>query len=245
MIASGDQSEGTPAGTSVGVEYFEHMYRRSPDPWGFGHRWYEERKRALTLAILPRQRFRRAFEPGCSIGNLSTLLTDRCDHIVASDIVDRAVDLTRTHLADAIAANRASVEKWSLRWPWPDDMFDLIVLSEICFHLSAPELDRLVESAVTHLTPDSTVLAAHWRHPVPEYPFTGDGVHAYIRRTSALRSTACYTDADVVIASPCETRPGGDVIFVSATGRMPCPGACNTKPGRCETRPARQRAAAS
>jgi hypothetical protein len=52
-------------------DYFDRMYADSQDPWDFAGRWYEQRKRALTMASLPRARFRRAFEPGCSIGQLS------------------------------------------------------------------------------------------------------------------------------------------------------------------------------
>ncbi len=48
--------------------YFDQMYAASADPWGFTSRWYEKRKYALTLAMLPRERYADAFEPGCSIG---------------------------------------------------------------------------------------------------------------------------------------------------------------------------------
>lgn len=37
------------------------------DPWDFESRWYEQRKYALSAAMLPKPRYRRAFEPGCSI----------------------------------------------------------------------------------------------------------------------------------------------------------------------------------
>ncbi|MFE7421819.1 hypothetical protein [Rhodococcus sp. NPDC057529] len=63
----------------MGPSYFDAMYAASPDPWGFGDRWYEQRKYALTLAALPRPRYRRAFEPGCSIGILTAALAHRCD----------------------------------------------------------------------------------------------------------------------------------------------------------------------
>ena len=34
-------------------DYFDGVYAAGPDPWGFTDRWYEERKRAVTLAALP------------------------------------------------------------------------------------------------------------------------------------------------------------------------------------------------
>ena len=68
------------------------LYDESPDPWGFETSWYERRKYALTLASLPRERYTSAYEPGCSIGVLTRLLADRCDSLLASDIIPRAVE---------------------------------------------------------------------------------------------------------------------------------------------------------
>jgi hypothetical protein len=64
------------------------MYEHANDPWGFADRWYEERKRAITLAALPDRRYRTAFEPGCSIGVLTADLAHRCDFILAGDVAD-------------------------------------------------------------------------------------------------------------------------------------------------------------
>ena len=61
---------------SLQPAYFDDMYAESPDPWGFRTRWYEERKFALTMAALPRRRYRRVFEPGCSVGMLTRLLAE-------------------------------------------------------------------------------------------------------------------------------------------------------------------------
>ena len=47
--------------------YFDAMYQGAADPWGFEDRWYEQRKYAVSLALLPAARYRRAFEPGCSL----------------------------------------------------------------------------------------------------------------------------------------------------------------------------------
>jgi hypothetical protein len=57
--------------------YFDAMYQAAADPWGFGDRWYEQRKYAVSLAMLPAVRYRSAFEPGCSIGGRER--QGRCD----------------------------------------------------------------------------------------------------------------------------------------------------------------------
>lgn len=38
---------------SVEDSYFNELFLNSDDPWAFKQRWYERRKRALTLAALP------------------------------------------------------------------------------------------------------------------------------------------------------------------------------------------------
>ena len=50
---------------TLGAEYFRGCYAAAADPWGLATRWYEARKYALTLALLPRERYAAAFEPGC------------------------------------------------------------------------------------------------------------------------------------------------------------------------------------
>lgn len=57
--------------------YFDRMYVGTEDPWQLSTRWYEERKYAITLALLPERRYRHAFEPGCSIGTLTAQLARR------------------------------------------------------------------------------------------------------------------------------------------------------------------------
>ena len=65
--------------------YFDAMFAKSNDPWKFRSRWYERRKRALTLACLPSARYAHGFEPGCANGELSACLATRCDRLLVSD----------------------------------------------------------------------------------------------------------------------------------------------------------------
>ena len=39
----------------LSTRYFDRMYSESADPWQLGGRWYEQRKYAITLALLPYQ----------------------------------------------------------------------------------------------------------------------------------------------------------------------------------------------
>ena len=67
------------------------MYTESADPWQLQTRWYERRKYAITLALLPYARYRHAFEPGCSVGVLTEHLVHRCDHVTATDVAVAAL----------------------------------------------------------------------------------------------------------------------------------------------------------
>ncbi|MBC7682848.1 MAG: hypothetical protein H7172_10975, partial [Ferruginibacter sp.] len=42
---------------SAPAAYFDALFKDTEDPWGFRTRWYETRKRALTLASLPADRY--------------------------------------------------------------------------------------------------------------------------------------------------------------------------------------------
>lgn len=182
--------------TRLPEDYFARMYAEDPDPWGFVDRWYEHRKRTLTVGMLPRSRFRNAFEPGCSIGMLTELLAPRCDRLIATDIVAAALVAAQARLAGLAGV---MFIQWGLGDAWPDEEFDLIVLSEVCYYLAPESLEQLLGTAVAQLAPDGVLLAAHWRHPVEGYLMTGDQVHSTLGRHSGLARTARYADPDVVI----------------------------------------------
>ena len=71
--------------------YFDRMYAASADPWQLQGRWYEQRKYAITMALLPHPTYQEAFEPGCSVGVLTQMLTDRCGHVTATDVAEAAL----------------------------------------------------------------------------------------------------------------------------------------------------------
>ncbi|SEE88695.1 Nodulation protein S (NodS) [Rhodococcus jostii] len=176
--------------------YFETMYAESADPWGFGERWYEHRKYAITLAALPRPHYRRAFEPGCSIGVLTAQLAARCDRVVATDVVPGALESSRHRLEQDGVADRVELGRASLLDPWPPGTFDLVVLSEVLYYLTPGDLVATLGRAVDALEEGGTLVAVHWQHPVPEYPQTGRAVHEAVAATDGLDRAGSYRDKD-------------------------------------------------
>lgn len=175
--------------------YFDGMYEKSADPWRLGERWYEQRKFAITLALLPHPRYRHAFEPGCSVGVLTALLAGRCDHVTATDVAPAALDAARDRVPDS----GVTLLRRSLDEAWPATDFDLVMLSEVGYYLQAPTLREILDRELPRLTNPATIVAAHWRHSVADYPMTGDQANGVIAATPGLHRIGGYRDEDVAI----------------------------------------------
>jgi SAM-dependent methyltransferase len=153
--------------------YFDDMYEANPDPWGFADRWYEERKRAITLAVLPERRYASAYEPGCSVGVLTLGLAERCDSLLASDVSPIALREAEVRLA---GHDHVRFEQRCLPDEWPTGQFDLVVLSEILYYFNDADLREVVTRASTAVAPGGTLVSIHWRPRVEDYPQRGDRV---------------------------------------------------------------------
>lgn len=157
--------------------YFDRLYAAQPDPWEFRSRPYEIRKRALTLACLPALRYSTAFEPGCSIGVLTSELASRSDRVLS-------MDLSALALASAAQSVPPNVElrQGAIPRDWPAESFELVVLSEVGYYLDPGDCRLLGELAATGAT---DLVIVHWRHPVDDYPLSGDEVHRILAKTSS------------------------------------------------------------
>jgi SAM-dependent methyltransferase len=173
--------------------YFDAMYQAAADPWGFEDRWYEQRKYAVTLALLPAVRYRRAFEPGCSIGVLTRMLAGRCDAVLSCDVAAGAVRAAARRTEDL---PQVQVEQRELPGGWPGGRFDLIVFSELLYYFGDHDLEQVLKNAISALEPGGTLLAVHWRHPVADYPRSGDDVHRALAGSAGLGCLARHTEAD-------------------------------------------------
>ncbi len=183
---------------SVGDAYFDELFAGNDDPWAFRQRWYERRKRALTLAALPRDRFAAAFEPGCANGELSAELAERCDSLLCGDTSAAAVRLARQRLE---GFPHARVEQMRLPQGWPEQRFDLIVLSEVGYYLAQDDLLALAECMRSALTEDGILVACHWRHPIDGCPLVGDQVHRLLGEALQMECLMTHLEPDFVMQS--------------------------------------------
>ncbi|HEX4791830.1 MAG TPA: SAM-dependent methyltransferase [Actinospica sp.] len=193
---------------SVPEAYFAEMYSARADPWHLAERWYEQRKYALTLASLPARRYRRAFEPGCSVGVLSALLASRCEHLLSWDRRPEAVAVAGGRLE---AFEGAEAALGTVPEQWPDGEFDLVVFSELLYYFDAEERARLHRSAVRSLSDGGHLVAVHWRHHVPEHAAEGTQVHRELGELPELLPLAHHEEEDFLLDVFVRThRPGQD-----------------------------------
>ena len=162
-----------PANTLT-PDYFEAVYGANEDPWQFETSPYERDKYAATVAALPNSVYDSAFEIGCSIGVLTSLLAPRCRQLLSVDVNESALAKARQRLTDQPQVRLA---KMVLPGEFPDETFDLIILSEVGYYWSMPDLLKAQAKIIAHLRPGGHLLLVHWTPPVHDYPLTGDQVH--------------------------------------------------------------------
>ncbi len=173
------------------LSYFDDMYEE-PDPWGYETSWYEQRKYALTLASLPRPHYRRAFEPGCSIGVLTDLLAPRVEVLVAADFHGGVLKAARRRTA---SHPRVEVRRLEVPEQWPHGRFDLIVLSEMAYYLDEGAHRTLMDRVAESIDPEGDIVLVHWRGPT-NYPQSGDAVHERWATDDRFEGVTSYREAD-------------------------------------------------
>jgi len=157
-------------------DYFDNVYRANEDPWQFASSPYERGKYAATLAALPHSRYEQAFEIGGSIGVLTAQLATRCGHLLSIDVSEAALAQARQRCA---SLPQVEIKKMQVPSEFPEGQFDLILVSEVGYYLSPPDLARAADQMLAALPPGGQLLLVHWTPVVPDYPQTGDEVHEF------------------------------------------------------------------
>lgn len=188
-------------------ESFDAHYARKPEGWDFDGSWYERRKRAVTMAALPRERYRSALEIGCATGVLTAAIADRADDVLGTDIA--AAPLARAQ----VRAPGARFLQAALPDDWPEGTWDLVVMSEVGYYLSATDLDRTIDHVLGSLADDGVLVACHWRHPDDEAVSSGDVVDARLTERWPRPALVRHVEDDFVLS----VLPGPGVRSVART----------------------------
>ena len=170
-------------------------------PWAVRASFYEERKLATVLASLGQPRYRHAWDAACGMGELAARLATRTARLLATDSTVQAVDLTRVRCQ---AAAHVLVRDWELPATPPDlpESFDLVVLSEIAYHLADPQRAALVAMLDAVTASDAEIVAVHWRYRPHDGWLSGEDVQSeLVDRLAALgwRHRVQHDDEDFVL----------------------------------------------
>jgi protein-L-isoaspartate O-methyltransferase len=169
---------------AVSAEAFEERYCENPDPWNYRASAYEREKYEITIDSLARKHYASAFEPACSVGELTALLAPRCTRLLATDFSPTAVERARERVADL---THVRVEIGDLRKQLPSGRFDLIVFSEIGYYFDLETLASLGRRLADSLDSHGELIAVHWLGHSRDHLLHGDEVHGALRRTLPLR----------------------------------------------------------
>jgi len=178
--------------------HFEALYAASSDPWNVRDAWYEQRKRALLLASLPRERYGYAFEPGCGNGELTAALAPRCTRILACDGAASAVRAARARVP---AHAGVVIEQRRLPQDWPEGaaLFDLIIVSELAYYFPQDAWAAMVARIAASLAPGGLLLMCHWRHPFDDRVASTDAVHGAAHARAELTGAVHHVETDFLI----------------------------------------------
>jgi trans-aconitate methyltransferase len=172
------------------------MYENESDPWGFETSEYERRKYSVTLASLPKAHYGAVFEPGCSIGVLTEKLADRCDQLLATDVVPTALQRATCRLCNC---PHVTIERRAIPEEWPEGPFDLVVLSEIAYYFDEEDLTRIISLIIRSTTVGANVIGVHWRGET-DYPLSGDRTHELVDATPQFDRIVLHVEPEFTLA---------------------------------------------
>jgi SAM-dependent methyltransferase len=155
-------------------EYFSRVYAESDDPWNFESSEYESQKYEQSFRALARETYENALEIGCSIGVFTAKLARICKRLHAIDVAEAAVQKARQRCG---AFGHVHFSVMCLPETYPNDLFDLTVLSEVGYYLTPQELAKLADEITDHSVADGHLLLVHWLARVPGRELRGDDVH--------------------------------------------------------------------
>lgn len=165
--------------SSTGRAFFEAAHADG-DPWALASDPYEQQRYDTVVAHVPPGRYASAFEPGCSVGELTVRLAGRCEHVEAIDLAANAV-----RQAEQRCRERANVtiRQGALPADIPDREYELIAFVEIGYYFTPDELSEICRTLDARLAAGGRFIAAHWIGRSPDHLMTGEAVHDVLRST--------------------------------------------------------------
>ncbi|WP_231426138.1 bifunctional PIG-L family deacetylase/class I SAM-dependent methyltransferase [Pedobacter sp. Leaf250] len=176
---------------TLSEDYFESLYTNSDDPWNFEKSEYERKKYEASLAAIPKLLYINALEIGCSIGIFTSLLGVYCKSLTAIDISKTALEKAKLR---SLNSPHIKFKLGGIPGDFPNENFDLIVMSEVGYYLSMEDLLVTRNLIENQLNSDGILLLVHWTHFVVDYPISGDDVHECLKQSTLTHLEGSRSD---------------------------------------------------
>lgn len=140
-------------------QHFEHLYQTAADPWSVGVKRDEREKYETTLSLLPGNEQFHALEIGCSEGEFTRMLAQRCESLVAMDISPTALTRAEGKCASLSQVRFICGDALNLKG---ESQFDLITIMEMLYYLPGLEsVAELRDVVLRLLQPGGYLLLTH------------------------------------------------------------------------------------
>lgn len=169
--------------TTTDRAFFEQAHAGG-DPWDLATDPYEQRRYDTVVRHIPSGRYARAFEPGCSVGELTARLATRCEHVESLDLAAGAVRQAQQRCRQH---RNVGIRQGALPQDIPDRTFDLIAFVEIGYYFTPDVLASICTELDGRLEPGGRLVAAHWIGRSADHVMTGEAVHDVLRSTLTAR----------------------------------------------------------
>lgn len=153
--------------------------REAEDPWGPDTLGCVRSRDDVTVAALPRERYRSGLEIGGNIGLLTQKLQARCDALLSLETSEsaqaRAIHRCR-HLS------HVSFERTDVLTRYPSRTFDLTLVSGRAAYWNLRELAVAQQRILEHLEPGGHLVLVHWTGRTRDMRLDGHAVHDAFRQ---------------------------------------------------------------
>jgi SAM-dependent methyltransferase len=156
---------------------FEKKFRENIDPWDYTNSRFEHFKRSVLLRACGHEKHGRVLELGCAIGETTRFLAPLCLRLLALDGSATAISEARRR----VRSTNVCFLQATLPGQMPRGPFDLIVVSEIAYYLSAHDQAALGERLAAATAHRGRIVLLHHRQHFQDAAQSPALAHARLR----------------------------------------------------------------
>jgi len=158
----------------ITLEEFEKRFQYDPDPWQTFSSVYEQKKRQYLGHAIGNRAYGRCLEVAAGNGSNSCLIAGKTLRLVATEGTPTGVRLMESLTG---SLGNVSIQQQDLAKPMPHRRYDLIVVSEVLYYLTAPALRNFARGIDRTLVPTGRLILAHHQESFPDAVHSGHAIH--------------------------------------------------------------------